>query len=236
MNGDENMSEADRCFDSSDRPKPDCVKDAMQTVPEEESFSTHAVLESSRQCIDGYEKGETRKPRNPYRSRRIPNLLSGPALIPGPVTPNFVPACSPELCCSGSYDSPIAIFPQFMLTPGVCLSLDDHDEGRATFLLEAMQKAVGLPPIVVDPCFSQDYSNRSRKGKRESRGKGLRQTPRPTPVTDERKQLFESIETDFPSLEIRQPEVATPSPKKWGKFPSKSSQLKRLSTWEGAAS
>ena len=58
------------------------------------------------------------KQRN--NAKRVPNLLAGAPLLPGPVTPNFVPHSAPDV--SGLSYPPnmaFAVFPSFMLAPSV---------------------------------------------------------------------------------------------------------------------
>ena len=60
---------------------------------------------------------ERNRPR--HHSKRVPNLLAGTPLLPGPVTPNFVPIKSPEIDVGGvSQHQPIVMFPSFMLGSG----------------------------------------------------------------------------------------------------------------------
>ena len=65
-----------------------------------------------------FNRMEERANRPRHQSKRVPNLLSGVPLLPGPVTPNFVPMCSPESTGFPQYQS-VAMFPSFMLAPSV---------------------------------------------------------------------------------------------------------------------
>jgi hypothetical protein len=100
-------------------------------------------------------------------------------------------------------------------------------------VIQAMQKAIGLPPIVFEPCVLQQLQpTRLRKCRRErnkvdatayKRGGSREMIPR----------TFEATDFEFPSLTVEYAcackEVGTPSPMpmKRVKFPSKSSQLRK---------
>ena len=161
-------------------------------------------------------KQDNRRPRNPPRSRRVPNLLSGPALIPGPMTPNMGPFHPPFGSGNWNQPAPLAIFPNFMLAPSV---EEEADEKRAAFVREAMQRAVGLPPILVE---TSTYGQQS-----ESR-RPVKKMAKPKRVPSKSPPRFDSA--DFPSLAAEAAvSVTTPpvSKLKSSRFPSKN-QLKRI--------
>lgn len=230
----QNSTSSHGCSSPTPRQSSCCETHSMRTVQEEGPGPQNTPNDTNSQGPDTFDKYESRRNRGHQRSRRVPNLLSGPPLIPGPVTPNFVPACSPEYCGLMNAEPQVAIFPQFMLTPSISEPADDHDEERTAFVIQAMQKAIGLPPIVFDPCVLQQWQpTRARKGRRERNkvdppANKLRGGSRET-----KSRSFEATEFEFPSLKVEQgcvyKEVATPSPlpMKRVKFPSKSSQLKK---------
>ena len=85
------------------------------------------------------------RPRNPTRPTRkhVPNMLSGSPLISGPVTPHFAPIYPPAYPNQYSaHQGNMAIFPTFMLAPSIVA------EGSEDFVRQAMQNAIGLPPIL----------------------------------------------------------------------------------------
>lgn len=164
-------------------------------------------------------KQDNRRPRIPPRSRRVPNLLSGPALIPGPMTPNIGPFHSPF--GNWNHAPAMPIFPNFMLTPSVA---EEEDEKRAEFMREAMQCAVGIPALLVDTStYSMQQAEERRAGAR-----AVKKAPKVKRVPSKSPPRFESA--DFPSLvpEKAVP-VSTPSPVKLknARFPSKN-QLKKI--------
>jgi len=88
---------------------------------------------------------KTTRPRNSTRPprRHVPNLLAGSPLISGPVTPHFAPCYPPMyLNQNQSNQGNMAIFPTFMLAPSIVA------EGSEEFVRQAMQNAIGLPPIL----------------------------------------------------------------------------------------
>ena len=227
----------------------------IESVPEDDVVPECQVDDRSTQASEQFSGYESRKPRHPTRSRRVPNLLSGVPLIPGPMTPNFVPLGSPYSypMSSCGYAQSVAIFPNFMLTPSVEFS-EESQSSSDEFMRHAMQNAVGIPPIIVNTNFVlEDYISEPKqrggssqgkrdKGKRDpiSRCTPKAVKPKPTAPVDS---LFESRAEDFPSLGKGSPsnkgpsdrvvEVMTPSPAKSkmspAKFPSKN-QLKKKAT------
>lgn len=110
--------------------------------------------------------------RNPNRPTRkpVPNMLSGSPLLTGPVTPHFAPAHPPVY--SNQYyahQGNMAIFPTFMLAPSIVA------EGSEEFVRQAMQNAIGLPPILCQygDVVAEPTSGSSvpRKGKKKVRQK-----------------------------------------------------------------
>jgi hypothetical protein len=203
---------------------------AIGTVPEDALPETMKTESNSTIALESPESLEAPR-RLPLRSRRVPNLLTGPALLPSPVTPNFSPASPPILGEWNGRIHSIAIFPQFMIAPN--LTVGDSAE-KITFVKEAMEKAVGLPPIVFDSgnCHLETQKDRKYHQRRERYKKESNRAQR----SYEKVNLppFKSIETDFPALDgPSKPEVdiSTPSPhrKKWVKFPTKNSQIKKMS-------
>lgn len=113
------------------------------------------------------------KPRNttrPHR-RQVPNLLEGSPLLSAPVTPHFTPSHSPAyLGQLYSNHGNMAIFPTFMLAPSIVA------EGSEEFMRQAMENAIGLPPIIcqyADAAKEADKltSSAPRKSKKKVRQK-----------------------------------------------------------------
>jgi hypothetical protein len=234
------MSDIDGCEENLSTDAHEAVESReepleMDTVPEESLAGSSKTYNSPETGLDFCEVPEMRR-RIPPRSRRVPNLLSGPALLPGPVTPNFAPASPPILAEWNGRQQPIAIFPQFMIAPN--LAVGDSEE-KITFVKEAMEKAVGLPPIVFDTSLGQVENLKDRRH-HTRRDRYRRETIRAPPRSNEKATMtpFKSIESDFPALDGSMPveiDVGTPSPQaavrrtKWVKFPSKNSQIKKMS-------
>lgn len=194
--------------------------------------------EDHRECAqypgsDQLSRLDHRKYRKGTRSRRVPNLLMGAPLIPGPITPSFVPslapyASSPEWEQSGT----VAIFPNFMLSPEV----KDDDEGRSSeFLREAVHNTLGFPRLVVDSTYVKGYSEAvvARNARAPSRLRPETPPRRRPPQAGQKR--FESKPEDFPQLgsqsseAVSGVEICTPSPlpkMKQARFPSKN-QLKK---------
>jgi hypothetical protein len=204
--------------------------DAMGSVPEEGLLDQSSSKEDTDKTGNTTDKADARKPRPAPKSRKVPNLLSGPALIPGPVTPNFTPACAPDFADMFGKNQ-MGIFPQFMLATNHILEDAEESESRLNFVLEAMEKAVGLPPLLIDPDFLRQEQNRDSRYRRDR----YRQTRPQRPTPDQPQKTFKSSETNFPSLdgskEQTAMDISTPSPgrKKWTKFPSKNCQIKKMS-------
>ena len=127
----------------------------------------------------------------------------------------------------------MAIFPQFMIAPNLT---GGESDDKITFVREAMEKAVGLPPLIFEPSQIQVETPKDRKNQRRgdrSRRESL--TSRPQRVSDKvDASSFKPSDSDFPTLDSVMPdqfEITTPSPgrKKWVKFPSKNSQIKKIS-------
>lgn len=202
---------------------------AMGSVPEEGLLDQSTSKEDTDKTGNTTDTADARKTRPAPKSRKVPNLLSGPALIPGPVTPNFTPACAPEFSDMFGKNQ-MAIFPQFMLATNHILEDAGESESRLNFVLEAMEKAVGLPPLLIDPDFLKEQ-NRDSRYRRDR----YRQTRPQRPPPDQPQKTFKSSETNFPSLdgsrEQTTVDISTPSPgrKKWTKFPSKNCQIKKMS-------
>ncbi|TEB18594.1 hypothetical protein C9890_0358 [Perkinsus sp. BL_2016] len=227
-----NGQDCDQCNGESES----CTADSqsstqvkMESVPEEsvvvlKKTESHTTI--NRDCFDG---ADSRRGRYSHKPRRVPNLLAGPALLPGPVTPNFAPSSAPEFpdWCVTRIPQ-VAIFPQFMIAPSLT---DGESDDKITFVREAMEKAVGLPPLIFEPSQIQVDTAKDRKNQR--RGDRSRReclTSRPQRNSDKNDaSSFKSSEGDFPTLDSVVPdqfEITTPSPgrKKWVKFPSKNSR------------
>lgn len=170
----------------------------IESVPEDDVMTTSPSEDFSKPFNEKSSKLENRKYRDPPRSRRVPNLLSGAPLIPGPMTPNFTTHGSP--CCGSSQGQAVAIFPNFMLSPSVGLS-EDCESSSEDFMRTAMQCAIGIPPLVVDPVYLEEcfgvqmaIKNRVRRDKaKPAKAAGKTKVGPPTPA-------FESRAEDFPSL------------------------------------
>jgi len=170
----------------------------IESVPEDDVMTTSPSEDFSRRFNEKSSKLENRKYGDPPRSRRVPNLLSGAPLIAGPITPNFTPHGSP--CCGSSQGQAVAIFPNFMLSPSVGLS-EKCESNSEDFMRTAMQCAIGIPPIVVDPvyleeCFGRQMANNNRVRRdkpKPAKAAGKTKVGPPTPT-------FESRAEDFPSL------------------------------------
>lgn len=182
---------------------------------------------------DRLSKLDNRRFRKGGRSRRVPNLLAGAPLIPGPITPSFVPSQSPYCVPIPDLDqcAPLGIFPNFMLTPD---SKDEEDD-CTSFMRELVHEALGLPRVLVDSSHIRGYHSeetarnaRIPSGRYQDRPRA--ETPKKNPVIQKR---FEQNLEDFPLLggSVSEMEISTPSPPppklKLVRFPSKSHQLKK---------
>jgi hypothetical protein len=172
----------------------DLDRTACSSVPEDD-VATTVPSEGIGKALSEISRLDNRRSRNPPRPKRVPNLLSGTPLLPGPLTPYSGPQRSPFF--SPSPYQPIAIFPNFMLAPA-------EQEYRCSddFERMAMQRAIGLPPIMVDPSFLEELENcniktRNRRDRtKKSTGKSYSGARLPVPI-------FERKEEDFPSLDGR---------------------------------
>jgi hypothetical protein len=178
--------------ESAENEHPDCdsATTASAVIAGEELMESDARKDSSKlnseenDLFQEHVRSGDRisKHRNPNRisRRQVPNLLSGAPLLSGPVTPHFAPQLSP-LAYHSQCQPNMAIFPTFMLAPSMVA------EGSEQFLREAMQNAIGLPPILYQyPLSSGEEmlyppTNQSRKPsqplkKRDKHKKVIRKT------------------------------------------------------------
>jgi hypothetical protein len=157
-------------------------------------YSEHCMLDESIEYTNHYEsdrlsKLDNRRFRKGVRSRRVPNLLAGAPLIPGPITPSFVPSQSPYCVPIPDLDqcAPLAIFPNFMLTPD---SIGEEND-CTNFMRELVHEALGLPRLLVDSSHIRGYhSEETARNARISSGRNQdrtrAETPRKNPVIQKR--------------------------------------------------
>lgn len=195
----------------------------------------NSIADQSNECIagggsDAISKLEYGKFRKGARSRRVPNLLAGTPLLPGPITPSFMPSNPPyfRTCSEGNHHSEVAIFPNFMLTPEV------NSDSGSDYMRETMQTTLGFPVLVADPSYINGLSSQETMA-RNARKSSTLGTPRERPKIDNpqfRKKSyikrFEAKVDDFPQLGDKDVDITTPSPQrmKQARFPSKN-QLKK---------
>lgn len=231
---DQDESNMDIVNDDSGESRDKQREEVMGSVPEDSLLGTTESADRKETSIDAVETSECRRLRTNQKSRKVPNLLSGPALIPGPVTPNVAPVGAPDLSYMLGKSHQFAIFPQFMLSTNHITEDPDESESRMNFVREAMEKAVGLPPLLIDPNMLKQEQMRERRYRRDRyRREPIR--PQSSREEEEEKKSFKNSENDFPILdgprETENIETTTPSPprKKWSKFPSKNCQIKKMS-------